>query len=234
MVNGNEVAHFLRPGTTVVPGLQPDFAFVIQGLLDLYDACFDARYIEVALDLTDRMLELFFDPDGGFFTTRSDSSGILSRLKNGYDGAIPSGNSVAVMSLLRLARLCGRNDYERAAAATLRRFYKTMVNYPPAFSLMLAGLDLLLHPGIEVALFLPESSPDADAMATLLASTPNDYRTNVVVRASQPDESTRRLIPLTHGRTATNKKPTAFVCRNQTCYPPVHTSADLARLLGYE
>jgi hypothetical protein len=232
MVSGNEVAHFLRTGTASISGQLPDFGFVVQGLLDLYDACFDARYIEAALSLTDRMLELFFDEEGGFFTTRSADPSLLSRIKNGYDGATPSGNSVAVMNLLRLARLCGRNDYERAAAATLRRFYKTMLGYPPAFSMMLAGLDLLLHPGTEVVLFLPESSPDADAMAALLTSMPDDYRTTVVVRASQPDELTRRLIPLTHGRTATDKKPTAFVCRNQTCNPPVHTSADLANQLG--
>jgi len=231
MVNGKEVAHFLRPGAASVPGQLPDFGFVVQGLLDLYGAGFDPRYIEPALSLTDRMLELFFDEEGGFFTARSADGGLLSRIKNGYDGAIPSGNSVAVMNLLRLARLCGRNDYERAAAATLRRFYKMMLSYPPAFSMMLAGLDLLLHPGTEVVLFLPESSPESDAMAALLSSTPDDYRTTVVVKAPQPDEPTGRLIPLTHGRNATDNKPTAFVCRNQTCFPPVHTGAELARLL---
>jgi len=231
MVNGNEVVHFPRPGTDDVPGQLPDFSFFVQGLLDLYGASFDPRYLEPALALTDRMLELFFDKEGGFFTARSTGAGLLSRIKNGYDGAIPSGNSVAVMNLLRLARLCGRNDFERAAAATLRRFYKTMLNYPPAFSVMLAGLDLLLHPGTEVVLFLPEPSPEAEAMAASLASTPDDYRTTVVVKASQPDELALRLIPLTHGRTATDNKPTAHVCRNQTCFAPVYTAAEFVDLL---
>jgi hypothetical protein len=230
MVSGNEVAHFLKPGAAGIPGQLPDFGFVAQGLLDLYDACFDARYIEAALGLTDRMLELFFDKEGGFFTTRGDT-GLPNRIKNGYDGAIPSGNSVAVMNLLRLARLCGRNDYERAAADTLRLFYQTMVNYPPAFSMMLAGLDLLLHPGTEVALFLPKPSPESDAMVALLASKPDDYRTTVIIRAAQPDELTQRLIPLTRGRSATAERPTAFVCRNQTCFLPAHTSAQLDGLL---
>jgi len=234
MVSGNEVVHFLRPGAASVPGQLPDFGFVVQGLLDLYGAGFDPRYLEPTLSLTDRMIELFFDPEGGFFTTRSTDAGLLSRIKNGYDGAMPSGNSVAVMNLLRLARLCGRNDYERAAAATIRRFYKTMLSYPPAFSVMLAGLDPLLHPGTEVVLFLPESSPESEAMAALLASMPDDYRTTVVVKASQPDELTRRLIPLTHGRTATDKKPTAFVCRNRTCFPPVHTGTEFGSLLEPE
>ncbi len=107
-----------------------------------------------------------------------------------------------------------------------------MVSYPPAFSMMLAGLDLLLHPGTEVVLFLPESSPQADEMAALLESKPDDYRTAVVVKALQPDELTLRLIPLTHGRTAIENKPTAFVCSGHTCFPPVHTAAEFAGLLG--
>jgi hypothetical protein len=232
MILDGDLIHFRRPGEEDVPGLLPDYALVAQGLLDLYEACFDARYLETALGLTDRMLELFSDPEGGFFTTRSDTPGLVSRIKNGYDGAIPSGNSVAVMNLLRLARLCGRNEYERTAAATLRRFYQTMLSCPPAFSMMLTGLDLLLHPGTEVVLFLPEPSPEADEMAALLLSKPDDYRTTVVIKASQPDELTRRLIPLTHDRTATENKPTAFVCSGHTCFPPVHTPEELAELLG--
>ena len=231
MIVDGDLMHYRRPGEDSIPGLLPDYALVAQGLLDLYEACFDARYLQTALGLTDRMLELFCDPEGGFFTTRCDTPGIVSRIKNGYDGAIPSGNSVAVMNLLRLARLCGRNEYERTAAAALRRFYETMISYPPAFSMMLAGLDLLLHPGTEVVLFIPESSSEGDEMVALLASKPDDYRTTVVVRASQPDELTLRLIPLTHGRTATDGKPTAFVCRGQTCFPPVHTAAEFAGLL---
>jgi len=229
---GSELAHFRRPGAADIPGQLSDFSFVVQGLLDLYAACSDTRYVEAALGLTDRTLELFSDPEGGFFTTRSDTPGLISRIKNGYDGAIPSGNSVAVLDLLRLARLCGHDEYERAAGSTLRRFYQTMTGYPPAFSMMLAGLDFLLHPGTEVVLFLPESSPEADAMAALLESQPDDYRTTVVVKASQPDELTRRLMPLTHDRTAPDGRPTAFICRGQTCFLPVHTAEELAARLA--
>jgi uncharacterized protein YyaL (SSP411 family) len=107
-----------------------------------------------------------------------------------------------------------------------------MLGYPPAFSMMLTGLDLLLHPGTEVVLFLPEPSPEADEMAALLESKPDDYRTTVVIKASQPDELTRRLIPLTHDRTAIDNKPTAFVCSGHTCFPPAHTAEELAARLA--
>ncbi|HTW91891.1 MAG TPA: thioredoxin domain-containing protein [bacterium] len=231
-VSGNELVHVVNAGPVSISGQLPDFAFVVQGLLDLYESSFDARFVETALGLTDRMLALFSDPEGGFYTTRSGAPGLISRIKNGYDGATPSGNSVAVMNLLRLARLCGRNEYERAAATTLRRFYKTMLSYPPAFSMMLAGLDLLLHPGTEVILFLPEPSPEADGMVALLASMPDDHRTTVVVKAAQPDELVLRLIPLTHGRSSSGNQPTAFVCREQTCFPPAHTAEELAARLA--
>jgi uncharacterized protein YyaL (SSP411 family) len=80
-------------------------------------------------------------------------------------------------------------------------------------------------------LFLIENSTESEAMVSLLESAPDDHRTAVVIRASQPDELSGRLIPLTHGRAAIENRPTAFVCRNQTCFPPVHTAADLAQLL---
>jgi len=232
MVRNNELAHFVRPENGTVAGQLPDFALVVQGLLDLYDVGFDLVYVDAALGLADRMLELFSDPEGGFFTTRSTDTALPSRIKNGYDGAIPSGNSVAVMDLLRLARLCGRNDHERAASSALRRFYSTMLSYPPAFGMMLTGLDLLLNPGTEVVLYLPATSSEADAMAALLASTPDDYRTTVIVKGRQPDERAQRLIPLTHGRTAVDGKPTAYVCQGQTCLAPAHSARELALLLA--
>jgi uncharacterized protein YyaL (SSP411 family) len=234
MVKDGEVVHFRRPGLGDMPGLLPDYALVAQGLIDLFEADFDVHHLETALSLTDRMLELFGDPDGGFFTTRAGEPGILSRIKNGYDGAIPSGNSVAVVNLLRLARLCGRDDYERTAAAALRRFYRTMVEYPPAFSVMLSGLDLLLQPGTEVVLFLSAASPEGDRMESLLVSVPDEHRTTVIVKAPKPDEVMRRLIPLTDGRSSIGNKPTAYVCRGSTCVPPAHTREELAKVLGHE
>ncbi len=149
-----ELLHFRRAGLSDIVGQLPDFAFVTQGLLDLFDAGHVLRYLEAAVRLTDRMLELFAAPDGGFYTTRPGDSSLISRVMNGYDGAVPSGNSVAVLNLLRLARLTGINRYERAASRTLRRFYPVMFSYPAGFSRMLSGLDLLLNPGKEVVLFL--------------------------------------------------------------------------------
>jgi len=232
MVIEEDLVHFRRPERSHVPGLLPDYAFVVQGLLDLYEAGFELRRLESALRLSDRMVELFRDPDGGFFTTRPDAPGLVSRVKNALDGATPSGNSVAVMNLLRLARLCGRDDYERLAVAALRRYYGQMQSYPGAFGMMLAGLDFLLHSGSEVVLFLPESTPEAERVYSLLRSKFDYYRTLVVVRAPKPDPATCRLIPMTDGRYAAVSQPTAYVCQGQTCLAPVHTGPELESLLA--
>jgi uncharacterized protein YyaL (SSP411 family) len=232
MVRDGELTHFRKSASQAVPGQLPDYAMVVQGLLDAYEAGYEATLLDPAVRLAEKMIEYFADPAGGFFTTRSGEPDILSRIKNGFDGAIPSGNSVAVCGLLRLARLCGRNDFERTAAAAIRRFYETMTAHPSAFSLMLGGLDLLLHPGTEVALFLPSRSEAGDAMAALLAVRADDYYTAAVVKASEPDGLTRRLIPLTDGRTAIDGKPTAYVCCSHTCFEPVHSAEALEALLN--
>jgi len=226
-----DLLHFRREGLSDIPGQLPDFALVTQGLLDLFDAEHSLRYLEAAVNLTDRMLELFAAPEGGFYTTRPGDSSLISRVMNGFDGAVPSGNSVAVLNLLRLARLTGNNEYERAGSRTLRRFYPTMLSYPAGFSRMLSGLDLLLNPGKETVLFLPAAGRDSDAMSRVLAGAADDNPTTVVVPAAEPDPATARLIPLTRTRQALNNRPTAYVCSGFTCHEPVFDAESLRRLL---
>jgi len=230
LVKEGDVVHFARPGASDVPGQLPDFALVAQGLLDLYEACFDSRYVELALRLTDRMVELFSDPDGGFFTTRA-GTGLIARVRNGADGALPSGNSVAVMNLLKLSRLAGRDGYERLASATLRRFYPVMLDYPSGFGKMLSCLDLLLNPGKEVVLFLPSPSATADEMSEAVKSRADDYLTVVGIYGAEPDEVTERLIPVARGRKAVDRLPTAYVCSQFTCHEPVNEVKALESLL---
>jgi len=230
-MDGDNLLHVRREGLPGVNGQLSDYAFVTQGLLDLYEADFDITHIEAALNLTDRMVALFAAPDSGFFTTAADATGLIARLRSGFDGAIPSGNSVAVSNLLRLARLTGRNELERQSVATLRGFKGLIDSYPMAFTRMLAALDLLLHPGPEVALFLPGDSDEGRAMLDLLRSRDGGYRTAVVVKGEEPDAMTSRLIPVTRERRAIEGRPTAYVCRKFTCAEPVQTAEKLAQLL---
>jgi uncharacterized protein YyaL (SSP411 family) len=135
-----------------------------------------------------------------------------------------------VLGLLRLARLTGRNEYERAAASALRGFWPLLRQFPTAFGVMLGGLDLLLHPGAEVVLFDPGATKEGRQMRDLLTAHAG-RDTVVVIAAGQPDSLSDRLIPLTNGRTAIDGQPTAYVCRGHTCLEPVHTADGLDALL---
>jgi uncharacterized protein YyaL (SSP411 family) len=232
MMPGGELQHQLRPGQADIAGQLSDYAFVAQGLVDLYDAEYDPAHLAAAVGLADRLTALFAVDGGGFCTARAEAAGLICRISSGADGAIPSGNSVAIAVLLRLARLCGRDDFERSAVAALRRFYPLLEHYPSAFGQMTAALDLLLHPGPEVALFLPGASAEGTAMLELLGRHPDEARATAVIRAAEPDPALARLIPLTNGRTSRRQLPTAYVCRNLACSEPATTAAALAQLLA--
>jgi uncharacterized protein YyaL (SSP411 family) len=178
-----------------------------------------------------RMVERFVDPDGGFFTTPENTPGMIASIKSGYDGATPSGNSVATMTLLRLARYTGRSELERTAVATIRRFYPLMVQHPSAFSNMLMALDYLLHPGSQLALFLPDDSPASDALQAWERDNPDPYRTTVVVRGTEAGSTERDLLPLVESRSALDGRPTAYFCRGLNCLPPAHSPEELDRLV---
>ncbi len=234
LAEDDELYHLRRPGLADVPGQLADYAFVGLGLLDLYEAVFDHRYLARTLGFADRLIALFKADQGGFYTTRSETPGLIARIMAGTDGAIPAGNSAAIVLLLRLGRLCGRHEFVREAEAALRRFYPLLEHYPSALSRMTAALDLLLNPGPEVVLFAPDESTESKAMLELLVQQPDEKRVTAVVRATQPGPANERLIPMMNGRYAIHNRPTAWVCRQGRCQEPVTTAADLGRLLNYE
>ncbi len=229
LVRGRDVIHLARPGQDDLPGGLADYALVARGMLDLFESNHDYRHLESAVRLAERMIELFADPAGGFFTVRTDAPGMITRTKSGYDGAIPSGNSVAASLLLRLARLTARPEFERTAVAAIRRFYPIMASHPSAFSEMLGALDYLLTPGSELALFLPPGDPESDAFRDWLRANPDPYRTTAVVRGDRAGSVQRTLVPLLEDRSATGGRATAFLCRDLRCLGPVHSAAELDR-----
>ncbi len=230
LASGDVLYHVQREGQNALPGTIADYALVVQGLLDLYGANWDTTHLRLARQLTDRMIERFQDDAGGFFSTAEDTRGLLTRTKNGYDGAVPSGNSVAALNLLRLARLTGDTRYERLGAATVRWFYATMESYPAAFNRMMLALDYLIHPGTELVVFVPDPAQEDDFL-DVLRRAPDPNRTTVVVRGTQADTETADLVPLVAGRGATGGRPTAYLCRNYTCSEAVHTPEELKSAL---
>jgi uncharacterized protein YyaL (SSP411 family) len=134
-----------RAGKAKIPAFQEDYAYFIDGLLELYRASGQERWLEKASGLAEVMLERFYDAqgEGGFFATPAEHADLLVRSKEGYDGAVPSGNSVAVHALGRLARFTGKPIYQERAEGTLAGFSHAITRAPMAFSYMLSGADAL-------------------------------------------------------------------------------------------
>ena len=218
-----------RGGQAKLNGYLEDYAFFADGLLHLYDATFDVQWIALARDLTASMLTYFWDDaNGGFFATSSDHETLIQRPKDWDDNATPSGNSVALDVLLRLALLTGENGYRESAARVLRRLGTTLEKHPYSFARSLSALDFYLSTPKEIAIVGDRATP---ATQSLLQTVYSLYLPNkVVVQTDRPDTAPPE-IPLLASRPLRDGKSTAYVCSNFTCKEPVTASdALLAQL----
>jgi uncharacterized protein len=214
-----------------VYGFAEDYAFLIQGLLDLYEADFDVRWLQSAEGLQLEMNNSFEDPNGGYFSTKADATDILFRMKDDQDGAEPSVNSVAAMNLARLARIFDRKEFQDAAARLLGAFYAALERMPAALPQMLAAVDATVAEPVQIVLAGQRDQPET---AELLEVIRKRYLPNKVVLLADGSESQEwlaqhiaalRLMAPVQGRTA------AYICRNFTCELPVTEREQLAELL---
>ena len=190
-----------------------DYAFLTEGLVTLYETTGESRWFNEALALADRMIDEFWDDEGGgfFFTGKSHES-LIVRSKDYFDNATPSGNSVAAMVLLRLAILTNRERYRNLATAVLREVADQARRYPSGFGYALSAADFLLSTPKEVAVVGEDISP-------LLAETWRRYIPNKVVAPSYSGDI--EGVVLLENRTPVKGLATAYVCENYTCQQPV-------------
>jgi uncharacterized protein YyaL (SSP411 family) len=210
-----------------------DYAFWAWGSLELYEATFDTRHLERALALLQDMDRLFWDEkDGGFFFTGSDAEPLLARTKEVYDGAIPSGNSVATLVLLRLARMTGKSELERRAEETMRAFAGAVARLPGAHTMLLQALDFALGPTREVVVAGAAGDP---ATRELLQAARRGFlpRTVFLLREpGEPGEAIAKLAPFTAAQGMIGGKAAAYVCENFACKAPVTDPTALASALA--
>lgn len=199
-----------------------DHAMLAEGLLALYQATFELRWLQEAQALADLMLAHFWDADkGGFFSTSDDHEALIARPKEVVDNAMPSANASAASVLLTLGKLLGDETYERHAVAILQLLHDGMMRAPGAFSRLLCVLDFHLAPPREIAIIGAATAPDSQA---LLNEVWRHYRPNTLLAvAPVEDKTSRALIPLLAGRDQINGEATAYVCENYTCKLPVTT-----------
>jgi uncharacterized protein YyaL (SSP411 family) len=216
-----------------------DYSFLIDGLVSLYEATFAPHWIEAALDLSEVMIDQFWDSaDGGFFYTGRDHEALIARGKDPHDNAIPSGNAMVVTALLRLVKLTGRMDLQEKAETTLRLYRGLLGAHPLAAGQMLLALDFHLGPVQEIALV---GDPHAEETRRVLRVLNGSFQPHRVLALKMPTSPRRQqgteknleeLLPLLAGKTAQGPV-TTYVCQNFTCQAPlVGVEAVAAALKG--
>ena len=201
-------------GEAALEGTLEDYAFFVHGLLDLFEATSEPRWLEEAIRLTKSMLKMFEDPRGGFYLTLSAEP---ARLKETYDGPTPSGNSMAVLNLIRLSEMTGDSSFREAANRALKAFAGELERQPSAHAVMLQGLDIILNGAREVVI----SAPTAKAAGEMKAEVYSRFIPDGVVLAVTPasNEGLSKVSALLAGRKP-QRRARAFVCQNFACKLP--------------
>ena len=220
-----------RQQDAAIAGFLDDYALFTQALLDLYESQFDTRYLQTAVKLTERQSELFEDTEkGGFFSTAAGDANLLMRMKEDYDGAEPSGNSVAALNLLRLAQMTGRKDFQDSASRTLRAFASRIMGIPSAVPQMLVAYEFSLSKPRQIILVGGRSAPETQEMMGILHARFVPNRIVLLV-----DEDARKMLagylPVVESMTRIHGKTTAYICENYTCKLPTADAAKFAELL---
>ena len=219
-----------KEGQSKLNGYLEDYAFLADGLLALYEATFDPRWLAEAHVLAETMVAQFWDDtDGGFFDTGRSHEALIARPKSVFDNAIPAGNSVAVSVLQWLAVLFDDSAYEEKANRVLRGLWEPMTRYPSGFGRILCALDFQLAMPQEVALVGEPDAPDTTALVNILR---RRFRPNTVIALRRPDASEDDSPALLRNRDQIDGQATAYVCERYACQLPVTTPDALAEQLG--
>ncbi len=222
-----------RDGEVAHLGYLDDYAFFVWGLIELYESTLDVRFLEKAVGLNGDMLRLFWDEaEGACFFTGEDGESLIVRDKPVYDGAIPSGNSVAALNLLRLGRITGDTALEQRGEMILDHFSGLVSDYPSAYTQFLNAVDFAVGPGQEVVLVGDPGSSDFKGM---LDAVHRRFGPRRVVVGRGGDGGKQRILelcPYLEPLVAVDGKATAYVCENYACRSPVNDPESLRQSLG--
>lgn len=221
-----------RDGESAYPAYLDDYAFLTWGLLELYEATFEAFHLERALELAGQMIDLFWDKEnGGFFFNGEDAEQLISRPKEIYDGALPSGNSVALHNLLRLARLTGDAHLSETAEKQITAFAGMVGEYPWGYTQFLTGVDFMLGPSREIVIAGKAGDADTEAMLSAVRRAFVPETAVIFHPAGDDGEEIEKSAPFVKEQLPVNGKATAYVCENYACREPVTDLEELLELL---
>ncbi len=213
--------HRYRRGDAALPGTLDDYAFLTWGLLELYETAFDVDHLSAAAALTDSAVQHFRDPEhGGFFLAAADVDDLIVRQKEAYDGALPSGNSVMMGNLFRLARMTGRTELEAWAEEIGHAFGEVVRRQPSGFTAMLTAVDFAVGPSMEVVVVGDPSAEDTREMLQALRTCYVPNRVVLLRPATQEAPAIDLLAPFVARQHAVDGQATAYVCRDFHCEQP--------------
>lgn len=213
-----------RDGEAKYEGYIDDYAFLVWGLLELYEATFEPEYIELALELNEEMLTLFWDEEqGGCFFYGNDSEQLITRMKEIYDGAQPSGNSVASNNLLKLSRITGSDELMKKAEQQLQAFAGAVTRYPSGHAMLLLAIQSAYGQSREIVICGSQDDPNTVHM---LRKVQQSYTPGTLIlfnATGEEGEKLRDLIPSLEDKVMIENQATAYICENFACQAPVNT-----------
>ncbi len=229
--SNGRLLHRYRDGVAEIDAYIDDYSFLIWGLINLYEATFDTSYLKTAIDLTEDQINHFWDSFiGGFFFTAEDGEKLLARQKEIYDGAIPSGNSVAMLNLLKLAQLTGNQDYEKKADHISRVFAENVRKSPVAHTFLLTAVDYAVGPTYSLVIAGDTGKEDTNDM---LSEIKKHFLPNKSLIFRPTEKIGPEIVELSNFVQYFDKldgKATAYVCINKTCKVPTN---DVNKALEY-
>ena len=230
-----ELFHRYRNGEVGIKGYLDDYAFLIWGLLELYETTFDVKYLQTALELNEVVLKQFWDTKNfAFYFTSKDAEKLPVRKKEVYDGAIPSGNSVMMLNLIRLARMTGNVEFENKANLITRTFSSQIIRNPGVYAMLLSAFDFAVGPSYEVVIV---GDPESALTKKMINTLNQKFLPNKVVLlldVNQKETEISGIAKFVEGFKSIDGRPTAFVCSNFQCELPTTDVAEMLRLLKVE
>jgi hypothetical protein len=224
--------HRYRDGEAGITANVDDYAFFVWGLIELYEATYEAGYLKWAIELNEQMLRHFWDDQaGGFYFTPEDGEALIVRKKEIYDGATPSGNGVAMLNLLRLSRLTGNPVLEEKAASTGQAFSTHIKQVPSAYTQFLVSADFAVGPSHEVVIVGERNHPRTRDMIKALQSVYVPNKVVILKPSDDPSSVIEFLAPFVRNYPAHDGKPMAYVCAANACGQPTADVDEMIDLL---
>ncbi|MGE5841597.1 MAG: thioredoxin domain-containing protein, partial [Deltaproteobacteria bacterium] len=222
--------HRFREGEAGIEATVDDYAFLVWGLIETYEATFQARFLETALVMNSDMIRHFWDQrGGGLYFTSDDAENLIVRKKEVYDGAVPSGNAVAMHNLLRLSRYTGDAGLEQRAFEIQKAFSEQVRQFPSGYTQFLCAVDFGLSSSREVVI---TGSLGAEEMLEALRSRFSPNQVLLFRPAGKESAGIDAVAAFAKNYGPVDGKATAYVCSGGSCKDPTTNVKELLAMLG--